>query len=130
MTLNNYRSAVPVIGTADVAGTVAYFEQTLGFKPQWIWGEPPVYAGVKAGSAMLYISCDPELAAAIREQCLTPDIFLWVSDIGKIYEEHRARHADIREELTERPWGVRQYVNREPNGYHLKIAEPLEAENA
>jgi len=121
MTLNNYSSAVPVIGTADVAGTVAYFEQTLGFKP---------YAGVKAGSAMLYISCDPELAAAIREQCLTPDIFLWVSDIGKIYEEHRARHADIREELTERPWGVRQYVIREPNGYHLKIAEPLEAENA
>jgi hypothetical protein len=53
-----------------------------------------------------------------------------VSDIGSIYEQHRAKHADITEELTERPWGVRQYVIREPNGYHLKIAEPLERENA
>lgn len=126
MAFDNYSSAVPVIGTADVAGTVAYFEQTLGFKQQWIWGEPPVYAGVKAGGALLYICHDPELATAIRERLLTPDIFLWVSDIGSIYEQHRARQADITEALTERPWGVRQYVIREPNGYRLKIAESLE----
>jgi catechol 2,3-dioxygenase-like lactoylglutathione lyase family enzyme len=128
MTLDNFSSAVPVIGTADVAGTVAYFEQTLGFKRQWIWGEPPVYAGVKAGGALLYISHDPEMATAIRERRLTPDIFLWVNDIGSIYEQHRAKHAEITEELTERPWGVRQYVIREPNGYQLKIAESLEPE--
>ncbi|PYT21628.1 MAG: hypothetical protein DMG58_31785, partial [Acidobacteria bacterium] len=99
------------------------------FKQQWIWGEPPVYAGVKAGGALLYICHDPELATAIRERRLTPDIFLWVSDIGSIYEQHRAKDADITEELTERPWGVRQYVIREPNGYHLKIAESLEPES-
>src|SRR6266513_1369782 len=75
MALDNYSCAVPVIGTADVAGTISYFEQTLGFKQQWIWGEPPVYAGVKAGGALLYICHDPELATAIRERRLTPDIF-------------------------------------------------------
>jgi catechol 2,3-dioxygenase-like lactoylglutathione lyase family enzyme len=127
--LDHYSSAVPVIGTADVAGTISYFEKTLGFKQQWIWGEPPVYAGVKAGGALLYICHDPKLASAIRERQLTPDIFLWVRDIGSIYEQHRAQHADITEELTERPWGVRQYVIREPNGYHLKIAESIEPEN-
>jgi len=31
--------------------------------------------------------------------------------------------AVIAEELAERPWGVRQYVVREPNGYNLKVAE-------
>jgi uncharacterized glyoxalase superfamily protein PhnB len=124
--LDHYSAAVPVIGTADVAGTISYFEQTLGFKQQWIWGEPPVYAGVRAGGALLYICYDPELATAIRERRLTPDIFLWVSDIGSIYEQHRAKLADITEELTERPWGVRQYMIREPNGYRLKIAEAIE----
>ena len=130
MAVNNYSSAVPVIGTADLAGTISYFEETLGFKQQWIWGEPPVYAGVRAGGALLYICHDPELASAIRERRLTPDIFLWVSDIGSIYEQHRAKQADITEELTERPWGVRQYVIREPNGYHLKIAESLQPESS
>ena len=35
-----------MIATSDVLGTVHYFEQTFGFKQPWIWGDPPVYAGV------------------------------------------------------------------------------------
>jgi uncharacterized glyoxalase superfamily protein PhnB len=118
-----FENAVPVIGTTDVTGTVRYFEQTLGFKQQWSWGEPPVYAGVKAGGAMVYIGHDPELAGAIQEKHLTPDIFLWVTEIDNIYLQHRANGAEIAEELAERPWGVRQYTVREPNGYLLKISE-------
>lgn len=128
MTLTNFASAVPVIATTDVVATVHYFEQTLGFKQQWIWGDPPVYAGLKAGGAMLYVTHDPDLAATIRERRLGPDIFLWVNDIDSVYHQHRARRADITEELTARPWGVRQYVIREPNGYLLKVAESNEPE--
>ena len=127
-TLQNYSAAVPVIATADVSSTLQYFEQTLGFKQQWIWGNPPVYAGVKAGSAILYITHDPDTAAAIKERRLALDIFLWVKQIDQVYDQHRARNADIVEELTARPWGVRQYVIRDPNGYHLKVAEPYEPE--
>lgn len=123
MTLKNFSSAVPVIATSDVLGTVRYFEQTLGFRQQWIWGDPPVYAGIRAGGALLYVTHDPELASTIRERRLAPDSFLWVSDIGSVYAHHRAARADITEELTARPWGVRQYVVREPNGYLLKVAE-------
>jgi hypothetical protein len=45
-----------------------------------------------------------------------------------VYAQHRAAKADIAEELTMRPWGVRQYVVREPNGYLLKVAESQEEE--
>ena len=126
MTLKNFSSAVPVIATSDVLGTVRYFEQTLGFKQQWIWGDPPVYSGVRAGGALLYVTHDPELASTIRERRLAPDIFLWVSDIDSVYAHHRATRADITEELAARPWGIRQYVVREPNGYLLKVAESQE----
>ncbi len=129
MTLTNYSAAVPVIATADVAGTIRYFEQTLGFEKQWIWGDPPVYGGVKAGGALLYITHDPDLATAIRERRLTPDIFLWVNDIDSVYSQHRANHAEITEELATRPWGARQYVIREPNGYCLKVEESFEPED-
>jgi len=128
-TLQNYSAAVPVIATADVSSTVRYFEQTLGFQQQWTWGDPPVYAGVKAGSAILYITHDPDTAAAIKERRLAPDVFLWVNQIEQVHDQHRARNADIVEELTARPWGVRQYVVREPNGYHLKVAESYEPED-
>jgi uncharacterized glyoxalase superfamily protein PhnB len=123
MALKNYSSAVPVIATDDVTRTVSYFEQTLEFEQQWTWGEPPVYAGVKAGRALLYLCQDTDLATAIRERRLSPDVFLWVSDIDSVYAQHRPSGAEITEELATRPWGVRQYVVREPNGYCLKVAE-------
>ena len=126
MPLNNFTSAVPVIATADVAATIQYFEQTLGFKQQWVWGDPPVYAGIRAGGALLYVTHDPNLASAIQDRRLAPDIFLWVSDIESVYAQHRATNAQITEALSERPWGVRQYVIREPNGYLLKVAESVE----
>ena len=128
--IDSYRAAVPVIGTADVTETIRYFEQTLGFEKQFVWGEPPVYAGVKAGGALVYICHDPDLAAAIRDRRLKPDIFLWVNDVDGVYEQHRANGAEIKEELAARPWRTRQYVVREPNGYCLKIAEAPEAEEA
>jgi uncharacterized glyoxalase superfamily protein PhnB len=83
---------------------------------------------VRAGGALFYVSHDPSLASAIKERGLTPDIFLWVSDIDTLYARHRAACADIIEELSRRPWGVRQYVVREPNGYLLKVAESNESE--
>ena len=106
-----------------MANTVGYFERILGFKQQWIWGDPPVCAGVRAGDALLYICLDPELAGAIQKRQLTPDIYVWVADIQSLYEQHRQGGAEIVEDLQIKPWGTRQYTIREPNGYRLKLAE-------
>jgi hypothetical protein len=91
-----------------------------------VWGDPPVYAGIRSGGALLYVTHDPNLASTIQDRRLSPDIFLWVSDIESVYAQHRATNAQITEALSERPWGVRQYVIREPNGYLLKVAESVE----
>lgn len=128
MAIDKFSSAVPVIATSDILSTIQYFEQTLGFKQQWIWGDPPVYAGVRAGDALLYVTHDPELASTIKERDLHPDIFLWVADIDSVYAHHCDTGADVVEALTTRPWGVRQYVLREPNGYLLKVAESQKQE--
>jgi len=53
-----------------------------------------------------------------------------VRGIDQVYDAHREREVEIVEELATRPWGVRQYVVREPNGYHLKVAEPFEPEES
>jgi uncharacterized glyoxalase superfamily protein PhnB len=128
MPIENYRAAVPVVATEDVAGTVDYFVQTLGFEQDWTWGDPPIYAGLKAGDVLLYINYDPETAVAIQQAELAPEIFLWVSEIESVYEQHLANGAEIVEELSARPWGALQYVVRDPNGYWLKIAEDVEVE--
>jgi uncharacterized glyoxalase superfamily protein PhnB len=120
-----YCSAVPVVATDDVAASVDYFVHVLGFASEFLWGDPPVYAGVNAGKAVVYFARDSEMARLIREHGLAPELFLWVTGVDNVYARHRAAGAIIVEALSDRPWGARQYVLREPNGYHLKIAELL-----
>ena len=91
-----YMNAVPVIATADVSSTLAYYTRILGFKEHFIFGDPPVYAGVERDGVLLYITLDARLAAALAGSNLHPDIFLWVKDVDKVFEEHQRLREDHR----------------------------------
>ena len=124
-----YKNAVPVIATADVRATVTYYTNVLGFTEHFIFGDPPVYGGVERDGVLLYIAQDAELASALKRGTgLHPELFLWVHDIDAVFEEHKRRGAKIFEDISDRAWDARQYVIEDPNGYHLKIAEPLDEE--
>jgi catechol 2,3-dioxygenase-like lactoylglutathione lyase family enzyme len=121
-----FKDSVPVISTADVRATVDYYARVLGFRQHFIFGEPPVYAGVERDGVLLYITHNPHMAAMLRSSDLHPDIFLWVQDVDGMFAEHCRSGAKIVEEVSDRAWDARQYVVEDPNGYRLKIAEPID----
>jgi catechol 2,3-dioxygenase-like lactoylglutathione lyase family enzyme len=123
-----YKRAVPVIATNDVRSTIAFYTGVLGFAEHFVFGDPPVYAGVERDGVLLYITKDDELASTLKRSALHPDIFLWVRDVDKVYEQHQLRGAKIVEGIADRAWDARQYVIEDPNGYYLKIAEPIDDE--
>ena len=51
---------------------------------------------------------------------------MWVRNIDLVFEAHIKRGVRIGEEISDRAWDARQYVIEDPNGYHLKIAEPID----
>ena len=117
-------SAVPVIGTDNIEKSLKYYIEVLGFTLDFKYGDPPVYAGVKSGEAEIYLTNDPHLAKGIKESKLVPEVFIWVSDAESLFKDHINKGAEIVEPLSDRPWGARQYVVREINGYHIKFAQP------
>jgi catechol 2,3-dioxygenase-like lactoylglutathione lyase family enzyme len=121
-------SAVPVIATDDIERSISYYTRVLGFLPDFKYGDPPVYGGVKSGTVEIYFSLDVDLAQVIKEKKLHPEIFVWVTDANNFFDSHVLNGAEIIEPVSDRPWGARQYVVREINGYHLKFAQPLDAE--
>ena len=121
-----YKSAIPVIATADVCATLAYYTRVLDFTEHFVVGDPPVYAGVERDGMLLYISQDDKLAATLKGSNLHPDVFLWVRGVDQVFAEHKRRGAKIVEDISDRPWDARQYVVEDPNGYYLKVAEPTD----
>ncbi len=120
-----YGNSVPVVATDDVIATVAYYRESLGFGETFLYGEPPVYAGLERDGVLIYATLDIPLASALKKEGLHPEIFLWVHEIDVLYAEHIKLGLKVVEEIADRPWDARQYVIEDPNGYYLKIAEPL-----
>ena len=118
-------SAVPVIGTDDIQKSLSYYTEVLGFSPDFEFGDPIVYAGVKSGRAEIYFTYDPEFSNALKERKINPEIFIWLSDVDSLFNKHVTNGAEVIEPISDRPWGARQYVIKEINGYHLKFAQPL-----
>src|SRR5688572_23733174 len=104
---SHIHSAVPVVSTDDIGRSIEHYSQVLGFTPDFEFGDPVAYAGVKSGEVDIYFSYDPELTRVIREKQLHPEIFLWVSDADHLYEKHVANGAEIIEAIADRPWGAR-----------------------
>jgi PhnB protein len=65
------------------------------------------------------------MVKALKEKSLHPDLFIWVTNADHFYTMHLKNGADIIEEISDRPWGSRQYVVRDLNGYNLKFAQPI-----
>ena len=121
-----FKDSVPVIATADVRTTIDWYVRVLGFREHFVFGDPPVYAGLERDSVLLYVTHDPEMVSALQASDSHPDVFLWVEGVDEAFVEHRARGAKIVEAVEDRAWDARQYVLEDPNGYRLKIAEPLD----
>jgi len=123
--LSQIHSTVPVIGTDDIRGSISYYIDVLCFSPDFEFGDPVVYAGVKSGDAELYFTHDPEFIKLIKERHIHPEIFIWLSDADKLFHTHVTNGAKVIEPISDRTWGARQYVIEEINGCYLKFAQPI-----
>ena len=86
-----YRTAVAVIATADVRSTIDYYARVLDFREHFVFGDPPVYAGIERDGVLLYVSLDKDLASTLEKLDLHPEVFLWVNDVDKVFHEHKSR---------------------------------------
>jgi len=111
----------PILAVNDVAETIHYWHDTLGFPEKWTWGQPPTYGGVAWNGAFIQFSQDPSLASASKGN----SIFLRVKKLKALYTFHQKKNADIVEPLENKPWGMAGYTVRDINGYYVIFAGAL-----
>jgi hypothetical protein len=113
--------AEPVLAVRNVAETVTYWHEVLGFPGKWTWGHPPNHGGVSWHGAFVQFSLNTELAA------VSPDHSVWIKvrDLEALYALHQERKAEIVVPIENRPWGMAEYTVREINGYYLNFASTI-----
>jgi uncharacterized glyoxalase superfamily protein PhnB len=109
-----------VLHVLDVEATAKYYRDALGFI--WDFGDKD-YAVVWRDNSAIHFVKDERNPAGVH-------IFQWIRDVDAYYKEVLERGADITAAPSDRPYGIREFTVRDPNGIAIIFGQDIDAEQA
>ncbi|MEZ0325559.1 MAG: GNAT family N-acetyltransferase [Fimbriimonas sp.] len=111
-------SSTPIFATSDVLETIRFYKEVLGFESSWTYGDPVSFGSVSWAGATIMFNLQPGLAARVDGH----QHWFKCEEVDELYRLHKERGATIVSPIQDQPWGAREYVVRDPSGYHLRFA--------
>ena len=120
------RQIAPLFFTTDIPGTLAYYDDKLGFACVGTYGDPPFYGIVARDGRAIHFRCVEALAAhpeKYAEELL--DAYLLVEDADALYAEYAAKGVEFARGLGDMNWGLREFVVKDCDGRLLAFGAEL-----
>ena len=111
---NRFQSATPIFNVANVAASIDYYVNKLGFRVEWDWGSPPTFASVERDAVRIFLCQGGQGAPGTW-------LSIYVQDVDALYEEYRRSGAIIRQPPANFPWGVREMNVQDLDGHRLRM---------
>jgi predicted enzyme related to lactoylglutathione lyase len=103
-----FYQGAPLLLVPDVSATAEFYRKILGFKTD-AGAETSDYNVVWRDNAAVHLAKGQHAPTGVR-------IFFWVKDVNALYAEVNSRGAAIAVPIGTRPYGVRDFSIRDPNG--------------
>ncbi len=111
-----FGGATPVLRVKDVAASIAYYRDALGFK--LLWGGPDGFASVARDKCNLFLTNDNQS----QEQMW---VWIGVPDVRKLHAEYERSGAKIRNPPNNFEWALEMQVE-DLDGNVLRIGSDTE----
>jgi len=108
----------PGLAVDDVKVAADFYTGKLGFWLAYLWGDPPVTAGVNLGNVQVMLNRGKP----------SPDgcsVYFVVDDVDGLHAVHAAAGVDIVEPPDDKPYGLREYSVHDLHGYTLLFGQHL-----
>jgi len=103
---------------ADLSAAVDFYTERLGFRQAFVWGEPPIMAGVNLGETQVFL----EVGSPAPEGC---SLYFVVGNADELYRFHRGNGVEIVRQPGDRPWEFRDYTVHDVDGYEVTFGHRL-----
>jgi len=113
-----FYQGAPVLSVPDVLATAAFYRKVLGFKSD-PGAETPDYAVVWRDNAAVHFAKGERGPKGVR-------IFFWVRDVNALYDAVIKGGCAIDVPIGTRPYGVRDFSIRDPNGVVVVLGQDWE----
>jgi catechol 2,3-dioxygenase-like lactoylglutathione lyase family enzyme len=113
----------------DIKASCEFFTGKLGFRVDFVYGDPPFYGQVIRDNAQLALRlvCEPVFVGDIRqrEHLLSASITVGTSDeIKRLFLDFQAAGVSFHQPLRKEPWGARNFIVLDPDGNLILFAGP------
>jgi len=120
------RQIAPVFFSPDLAATLAYYEQKLGFQCLGTWQDPPVYAIVARDQHAIHFRCaEPPTPNPDKYADELLDAYILIEDADTLYAEYAARVVEFTRGLGNTAWHSREFVVKDCDGRLLAFGANL-----
>lgn len=115
----------PQLIVTDVAKTVEYYKDKLGFNIIGLVQNPPVYAMMERDGIQIHFGkSDSNNIKTNRDfRKIGTDFVIWVPEIDAYFDEIKDKEIDLIEPITLRPYGSREFIIRDCNGFLITFGD-------
>lgn len=113
---------IPVLGVPDLQAACEFYVEKLGFTVEWKYGEPAGYAAVRFGEVSLHLSENADGVSKDRGLWF----YMMVDDTDALYAAYEAAGVTVEGPPTVKPWGMREFIAVDLNGYRFHIGQSTE----
>lgn len=115
-----------VLAVHDVRKSAGFFVDMLGFR---VVAEPPGWVFVEKDNCMIMLGeCrDAMPAGELGDHSYFG--YLRVDDAERYYQELKAKGAEMLSPISDRPWGMREFGLRTPEGHRMMIGQWIGGES-
>ena len=108
----------PILYVRDFAEAMKYYTEKLLFDRLWDWGDPPTFGAVRLGRVEIFF--------CLGEQGRPGSwLSIFMDDVDDYFERIKKLGAEVIQEPTDEPWGVREMHVRDPNQHVIRFGHGI-----
>ena len=114
-----FESIVPILYSADIAKSIAYYMEQLAFDEKWEWDHPTTFGGVSKGCVRIFF--------CLKDQG-NPGTWLAINvdNVDEYYETIKTTGAKILQPPGTKPWFMREMLVEDPDGHIIRFGHGIE----
>jgi len=120
-----FASAIPILFVRDVRTAATFYAEKLGFKVDFLHGNPPFYGSVSRDQSRLHLRFvhEPNFAALVVREPSLILATLEVHNVKRLFEEYAGQGVEFPQRLVRQAWGGIDFHVRDVDGNVISFVE-------
>ena len=124
------RTVMPMLTVNDIQGSITWYRDVLGFTPAEEYQQEGKVVGARLRAGVVEILLTQDDFAKGRDRKKGAGVRLYwttAQNIDQLAATIRERGGQLTQELTDQPWGARDFAVVDPDGFNISISTGLQS---